>query len=364
MNVLAVTDTQALWYFNRGTGLVSVILLTIVVALGISQRHGLAGPARQRFVVTQLHRNAALFTVVFLALHIASSVLDGFAPINWLDAVIPFASAYRTLWLGLGTIAFDLIITLVVTSLLRQRIGYPVWRTIHWFAYLAWPVAFIHGLGTGSDGTVGWVQVVNIVCLGVVVCAISWRLARGATHDRLIRTVGAVATVAVVIGISIWTISGPMQAGWARKAGTPASLLGQDQSAEPSDGAASTTTGATGFVPPFSATIAGTAQQTGTTVGAAATITLDGTATGGASGRVVVVINGRVSSGGGVQMQSSTVTMGPDGDPTRYSGSISQLRGTSITATMTGAGTSFTAQIDIQFDSTGARFTGTLDATK
>jgi sulfoxide reductase heme-binding subunit YedZ len=247
----AVTNTQALWYLDRGTGLVSIILLTIVVALGIAQRHGIAGPSGQRFVVTQIHRNAALLSVAFLAIHIASSVIDGFAPITWLDAIIPFASPYRTLWLGLGALAFDLILALIATSLLRQRIGYSAWRSIHWFAYLAWPIAFVHGLGTGTDGREGLVQLVSLVCLGIVVVAVLWRITREWPHDRLVRSLSAVVTVFAVAAIGIWAWNGPMKTGWPRKAGTPASLLATN------DGTASspdtTVASPAPFVPPFTA---------------------------------------------------------------------------------------------------------------
>ncbi len=49
-------------------------------------------------------------------------------PIKVQDVVIPFISAYRPLWLGLGTVAFDLMIALTITSLIRTRISYRSWH--------------------------------------------------------------------------------------------------------------------------------------------------------------------------------------------------------------------------------------------
>ena len=104
-------------------------------------------------------------------------MVDGFAPIGWLDAVVPFHSPYRPLWLGLGAVATDLLIALVVTSLLRGRIGYRAWRAVHWTAYACWPVALVHGLGTGTDTKLGWVLVLYLGSLLAVVAAVWWRLA-------------------------------------------------------------------------------------------------------------------------------------------------------------------------------------------
>ena len=51
-------------------------------------------------------------------------MLDSFAPISLIDAIVPFAGSYRPFWLGLGAIAFDLLLAVTITSLLRRRIGY------------------------------------------------------------------------------------------------------------------------------------------------------------------------------------------------------------------------------------------------
>ena len=113
-----------------------------------------------------LHRNLTLLALVFVAAHVVTTVADGFAPIGLLDAVVPFVSPYRPIWLGLGAVAFDLLLALVVTSLLRARIGYRSWRVVHWLAYAAWPVALVHALGTGSDARIGWFALLGFGCAG------------------------------------------------------------------------------------------------------------------------------------------------------------------------------------------------------
>jgi predicted ferric reductase len=222
--VLAL-DTEALWYLTRGTGLVSLLLLTLVMVLGIVQVRQWRPEGWPQFAATVLHRNASLLVIVFLGLHIASAVADGFAPIDWIAAVLPFESPYRSLWLGLGALSFDLLLALIITSLLRRRLSYRAWSTVHWLAYACWPLAFVHGLGTGTDGTTTWVLALDALCLAAVAGATAWRVV-GARRTPARRRVLAGSAVAAVVVLTVaWALAGPAQAGWARKAGTPTDLL-------------------------------------------------------------------------------------------------------------------------------------------
>ncbi|GAA2604348.1 ferric reductase-like transmembrane domain-containing protein [Paractinoplanes durhamensis] len=171
--------TEALWYFARGSGVISLVLLTVVVALGIGSRSGKPAFGLPRFAVSMLHRNAALLAVVFLAGHIVSLLFDPYAQLRLVDFVLPFVGNYRPFWQGLGTLGFDLMIAIVVTSLLRNRIGARAWRAVHWLAYLSWPIALAHGLGTGSDNGTWWLWAISIACTAVVVVAVGWRLSTG-----------------------------------------------------------------------------------------------------------------------------------------------------------------------------------------
>jgi sulfoxide reductase heme-binding subunit YedZ len=165
-----------LWYTTRGAGAVSMILLSAVVILGVLSSLRFQSAGWPRFLTPALHRNLALMTLVFLGLHIITAVVDPFTHLGWLAAVVPFSSYYRTLWLGLGTIAFELLVAIVVTSLLRGLIGQAAWRAIHWLAYASWPVAVLHGFGTGTDALSAWFMVLSIVCVGSVVMAIVYRI--------------------------------------------------------------------------------------------------------------------------------------------------------------------------------------------
>ena len=163
-----MTTGSPLWYLARGTGVVSLALLTATVLLGLTSVTRWSSARWPRFVTVSLHRNISLLSVGFLVVHIGSSVLDTYTSISLTDAFVPFVGHYRPFWLGLGALAFDLVLALIVTSLVRVRLGLRVWRSVHWLAYAAWPVAVLHGLGTGTDASQRWMQLFTLTCIGLV----------------------------------------------------------------------------------------------------------------------------------------------------------------------------------------------------
>lgn len=164
------------WYLMRATGAVSLLLLTIVVALGIATSTRLRPRGVPMYVTTTVHRNAALLAVVFLGVHVASAVIDPMASIGVVAVLAPFTSAWAPLWVGLGALALDLVAALVLTSLLRRRLPHAVWRSIHWAAYVAWPLALAHGLVAGSDRASEWMRGVDALSLALVGAALAWRV--------------------------------------------------------------------------------------------------------------------------------------------------------------------------------------------
>lgn len=214
-----------LWYSTRATGEVALLFLTIVVTFGVMSALRAGGRRVPRFVVAAMHRNLTLVGLGFLVVHIGTAVLDSYAPIDLTDAVVPFASAYRPIWLGLGALAFDTLLVLTVTSLLRARIGLRRWRALHWAAYACWPIALIHALGTGSDTRVPVILLFAGLCCAAVLAGVAVRAARlDASHQGARFVIGLTALL-VAATVAAWTVSGPLEPGWARRSGTPASLL-------------------------------------------------------------------------------------------------------------------------------------------
>ena len=165
----------AYWYLTRGTGIVALVLLTLSLAFGVANALRMRVPGAPRFVTLGIHRSVSLLAVTFVAVHVLTTVADGYVPIGILSAVVPFSSGYRPFWVGLGAVAFDLLLALVITSLLRRRVGYRVWRAVHWSAYACWPIAFVHALGTGTDVGSAWLTAVLASLAGLVAAAVIGR---------------------------------------------------------------------------------------------------------------------------------------------------------------------------------------------
>ena len=185
MNVAAAaTGSQGLWFVSRASGLVLLVLFTAVMVLGVAARTGSAPRRWPRFVFVELHRTLALFLVAFLALHVLTAILDPFVSIGWAATVLPFTSGYRTLAIGLGTLAVDLGGAVLLTSVARARLGFRAWRAVHWLAYLAWPAAFVHSLTVGNnDLRIWWVAVIEWGCAAAVATAVLARIMTGIRHD-------------------------------------------------------------------------------------------------------------------------------------------------------------------------------------
>jgi sulfoxide reductase heme-binding subunit YedZ len=164
-----------LWYLSRSAGIVTMVLLSLVMVLGILTRRSAPLPGLPRFVTAGLHRNTALLAMGLLVVHIVTAVADPYALLALVDVVLPFGGGYRPLWVGLGTLTLDLLVVVVVTSLMRHRLPDRVWRTVHWSAYACWPLALVHGLGSGTDAGRAWSLAVTAVCVLSVGAAVAWR---------------------------------------------------------------------------------------------------------------------------------------------------------------------------------------------
>ena len=170
-----ITGT-AFWFASRATGVISLILFSLVAMLGILVNRQGRLPGLPRFAVTGLHRNLSLLTVAFLGTHIFTAIVDGYAHIPWLSTIVPFSSGYERFWIGLGTVAIDLFAALIVTSLLRDRLKPTIWRAVHWLAYVCYPVIVVHSLGASKDLRSGWLLALTMTTVFAVVAAIGYRL--------------------------------------------------------------------------------------------------------------------------------------------------------------------------------------------
>jgi predicted ferric reductase len=214
-------DPAALWYLNRVSGLVLLALFSASLLLGQLATVRASSDLVPRFVTLELHRNLTMVAVVLLGLHVTASVVDSYVDISPLDVVVPLRSPYRPVWLGLGTLAVDVLAAVAITSVLRHRISHSGWRAVHSLAYLAWPLAVLHGLGTGTDTRGQFTLLVTFVCIMLVVFGLLIRIATLTGLPRGARPALTLLVIAVPLLTSVWLRAGPLQPDWSRRAGTP-----------------------------------------------------------------------------------------------------------------------------------------------
>jgi DMSO/TMAO reductase YedYZ heme-binding membrane subunit len=156
-------------------GVFALIALCASVGLGLVATDRMILNPGHRVFVQSIHRAASFGALAFLVIHIVTEILAQRAHV--LDAVVPFLSPFRTFYIGLGTIASDLIVLLVITSIMRRRFTAENkawrWRAIHYMAYLAFVFGVWHGLLGGRPGKpyVDWSYgfVIAFTALGLLV---------------------------------------------------------------------------------------------------------------------------------------------------------------------------------------------------
>jgi predicted ferric reductase len=181
-------NDEALWAVGRGTGIVALVFLTTALAFGIAARSGRRVLGLPRFAVAEVHRFAALFATLLVALHIGLLFADPYAQLRFADLVVPFLGSYRPLWQGLGTLALEVLVVVVLTGLLRNHIAVPVFRVVHWASYALWPIAAAHALGDGTDAGHPWFLVIAGCCALTVGAVLVWRLRADYTEFATTRT--------------------------------------------------------------------------------------------------------------------------------------------------------------------------------
>lgn len=150
-----MTETPLLWFLNRSTGITLTVVLSLSIALGVLTLRGRAagdGGARvPRFVTQSLHRNLALGGLALLLAHVVTAVADEYVDIRWWHAVVPWGGTYEPVWLALGTLGFDLMIAVALTTAVRGRLRHRAWRVVHLSSWAAWLAGLAHGVMIGTD---------------------------------------------------------------------------------------------------------------------------------------------------------------------------------------------------------------------
>lgn len=175
------------WYASRAAGVVAYALITGGVLLGVL----LGGRARlQRwpaFAVADIHRFVGLLAGTFVALHVLTVWADAMVHFSLVQLLVPFTSGYRPFWVGLGTVAAELLVAVALTNVLRKRIGFARWKRWHYLSFALWLAATAHGIGAGTDANEQWLRLLYVGSVGSVVGAVAWRVGRGSTAGAAAR---------------------------------------------------------------------------------------------------------------------------------------------------------------------------------
>jgi sulfoxide reductase heme-binding subunit YedZ len=212
-----------LWFLDRSAGEVTLLLLSAGMAVGIVRA---AVPSAYPFLIEGIHRNLALLAVGFAGLHVVAAILDPYAALGPMDALVPFVSVYRGTWLGLGVVSGYLYLAVLLSSWPVRRFPRATWVWVHRTMYVAWVAALVHSLGTGSDARNELFLLLNLIAVtAVLVAFLAFRVGEGWRRLPPLWAALAVVAVVTVIGVGIWAAGGPLRAGWARSSGTPPGLL-------------------------------------------------------------------------------------------------------------------------------------------
>jgi methionine sulfoxide reductase heme-binding subunit len=168
---------EELWFINRGSGVVLLAMCALSIVLGVVSVERVGSRWWPRFLSQGLHRNVSLLSTLLMLIHAVSAVVDEFVDIRWWHVIVPFTGTYQPFWLALGTLALDLTVAIVLTSLLRTRVVPWLWRTVHLTTYLVFGLGVVHGIGIGTDAEEPWSLAVTLGCLIAVMLATAVRLA-------------------------------------------------------------------------------------------------------------------------------------------------------------------------------------------
>jgi sulfoxide reductase heme-binding subunit YedZ len=174
-----LTSSPIDWYAARAGGVVAYVLLSTVVAIGLSMSGKKSMRHWPRFALEDVHRFGGFLVGTFVALHVVAVAIDAYLPFSLTSLIVPLVARYRPVWTGLGIVAAELLLALAVTNHYRNgRISYRFWRTAHYVNFIVWGAATLHGLGSGTDRSTVWLLAIYAVAVGTVFALVAWRVLR------------------------------------------------------------------------------------------------------------------------------------------------------------------------------------------
>ncbi len=222
-------STQTIWYAERAAGVVSYVLVTVLVVLGLALSNRVRTRRWPMFAIEDIHRFVGILAAVFIALHVSLLAVDSFMPFTIGQILVPFTSSYRPLATGLGTVALELLVAVAVANALRRRIPFRLWRGIHYAGFAVWGAATVHGLTAGSDRHDVWLLALYLVAVTAVLAGLAFRISASRPALGHAIGVGAAGAIVIVAILAVLPASSPPSASavsTAKFAGLPATYRG------------------------------------------------------------------------------------------------------------------------------------------
>jgi sulfoxide reductase heme-binding subunit YedZ len=151
------------WYFLRASGLAALLLLSTTVLIGLALRVRLWKETLERWRVYDIHLTISVLTAIFLSIHLLLVFLDRIVPFSLADILVPFHASYQPIWIASGIIGFYLLLVVWGSSLIRSKLSYRLWRSLHPLALGALALAMLHSLFAGTDGPTLWLRALLII---------------------------------------------------------------------------------------------------------------------------------------------------------------------------------------------------------
>lgn len=209
---MPLTSNPLDWYIARAGGVVAYVLLSTVVAIGLSMTGKKSMKRWPRFALEDVHRFGGILVGTFVVIHIVSVAIDSYLPFSLVSLAVPLVAKYRPIWTGLGIVAAELLLALAFTNHYRNRgLSYGFWRKAHYVNFVVWTAATLHGLGSGTDRNTPWLLAIYSIAVGTVSALIVWRVLRRMSPVVGMRRLAPVGAAAGAIGLVIVLAAGPLQ---------------------------------------------------------------------------------------------------------------------------------------------------------
>ena len=145
-------EPKGYWYLSRASGFVAFGLLWLSAALGVAITNKLVRLWPGGPTAIDLHQHTGLLGLTFALFHTLILLGDRYVGYTMAGLLVPFASVgYRSFWVGLGQIAFYLMLVVWLSFYVRRRIGHRWWRRVHYLSFLLFLLALAHGMSSGPD---------------------------------------------------------------------------------------------------------------------------------------------------------------------------------------------------------------------